>query len=70
MNIATMGAFAIGEYPEGVAVMLFYTVGELFQDAAMNRAKRSIRVLLEIRLLKSPWCAADKAWYSTRKKSR
>src|SRR6476661_38072 len=48
MSIATLGAFAIGEYPEGVAVMLFYTVGELFQDAAVNRAKRSIKALLEI----------------------
>ncbi|TFZ62122.1 cadmium-translocating P-type ATPase [Hymenobacter sp. UV11] len=48
MSIATIGAFAIGQYPEGVAVMLFYTVGELFQDAAVNRAKRSIRALLEI----------------------
>ncbi|RSK45541.1 cadmium-translocating P-type ATPase [Hymenobacter rigui] len=48
MSIATLGAFAIGEYPEGVAVMLFYTVGELFQDAAVNRAKRSIQALLEI----------------------
>ncbi|WP_081867869.1 HAD-IC family P-type ATPase [Hymenobacter sp. IS2118] len=48
MSLATVGAFAIGEYPEGVAVMLFYTIGELFQDAAVNRAKRSIRALLEI----------------------
>ena len=48
MSLATIGAFAIGQYPEGVAVMLFYTVGELFQDAAVNRAKRSIRALLEI----------------------
>ncbi|WP_324680050.1 heavy metal translocating P-type ATPase [Hymenobacter sp. GOD-10R] len=48
MSLATLGAFAIGEYPEGVAVMLFYTVGELFQDAAVNRAKRSIKALLEI----------------------
>jgi Cd2+/Zn2+-exporting ATPase len=48
MSLATLGAFAIGEYPEGVAVMMFYTVGELFQDAAVNRAKRSIRTLLEI----------------------
>ncbi|WP_400190882.1 heavy metal translocating P-type ATPase [Hymenobacter sp. B81] len=48
MSLATLGAFAIGEYPEGVAVMLFYTVGELFQDAAVNRAKRSIRALLEV----------------------
>ncbi|MFD2784821.1 heavy metal translocating P-type ATPase [Hymenobacter rubripertinctus] len=48
MSLATIGAFAIGEYAEGVAVILFYTVGELFQDAAVNRAKRSIRALLEI----------------------
>ncbi|OQP60214.1 cadmium/zinc/cobalt-transporting ATPase [Niastella vici] len=49
MTIATLGAFYVGEYPEGVAVMLFYTVGELFQDAAVNRAKRSIKALLDIR---------------------
>ena len=49
MTIATLGAFSIGEYPEGVAVMLFYTVGELFQDAAVSRAKRSIKALLDIR---------------------
>lgn len=49
MTIATVGAFYIGEYPEGVAVMLFYTVGELFQDAAVNRAKRNIKALLDIR---------------------
>lgn len=49
MSIATIGAFAIGEYPEGVAVMLFYAVGELFQSAAVNRAKRSIKALLDIR---------------------
>jgi cation transport ATPase len=46
MSIATIGAFFIGEYPEGVAVMLFYAVGELFQDAAVNRAKKSISALL------------------------
>jgi Cd2+/Zn2+-exporting ATPase len=49
MSIATIGAFFIGEYPEGVAVMLFYAVGELFQDAAVNRAKRSISALLDVR---------------------
>lgn len=49
MSIATIGAFFIGEYPEGVAVMLFYAVGELFQSAAVNRAKRSIKALLDIR---------------------
>ncbi len=49
MSIATIGAFAIGEYPEGVAVMLFYAVGELFQNAAVNRAKSNIRALLDVR---------------------
>ena len=49
MSIATLGAFFIGEYSEGVAVMLFYAVGELFQTAAVNRAKRSIKALLDIR---------------------
>ena len=49
MSIATIGAFFIGEYSEGVAVMLFYAVGELFQAAAVNRAKRSIKALLDIR---------------------
>ncbi|RZL15146.1 MAG: heavy metal translocating P-type ATPase, partial [Pedobacter sp.] len=49
MTIATLGAFFIGEYAEGVAVMLFYEVGELFQQAALNRAKRSIQALLDLR---------------------
>ena len=49
MSIATLGAFAIGEYPEGVAVMLFYAVGELFQSAAVKKAKGSIKALLDVR---------------------
>ncbi|QNJ99101.1 heavy metal translocating P-type ATPase [Constantimarinum furrinae] len=49
MSIATIGAFAIGEYPEGVAVMLFYAVGELFQNAAINKAKKNIKALLDVR---------------------
>ena len=49
MSIATLGAFAIGEYPEGVAVMLFYAVGELFQNAAVNRARGNIKALLDVR---------------------
>ncbi len=49
MSIATIGAFAIGEYPEGVAVMLFYAVGELFQSAAVKRAKNNITALLDVR---------------------
>ncbi len=49
MVLATIGAFAIGQYPEGVAVMLFYAIGELFQSAAVQRAKRSVKALLDIR---------------------
>ena len=49
MSIATIGAFAIGQYAEGVAVMLFYSIGELFQDAAVKRAKSNIKALLEVR---------------------
>ena len=49
MGVATLGAFAIREYPEGVAVMLFYTIGELFQDGAVLRARRSIKALLDVR---------------------
>ncbi|WP_298495485.1 heavy metal translocating P-type ATPase [uncultured Algibacter sp.] len=49
MSIATIGAFVIGEYPEGVAVMLFYAVGELFQSAAVNKAKGNIKALLDVR---------------------
>lgn len=49
MSIATIGAFYLGEYPEGVAVMLFYSLGELFQDAAVNKSKRSIKALLDVR---------------------
>ena len=49
MAIATLGAFAIGEYPEGVAVMLFYQVGELFQDYAVDRSRKSIADLMNIR---------------------
>jgi Cd2+/Zn2+-exporting ATPase len=49
MSIATIGAFGIGQYPEGVTVMLFYTIGELFQMAAVNRAKRNIKALLDVR---------------------
>src|SRR5690606_6428062 len=49
MSVATVGAFAIGSYSEGVAVMVFYSIGEWFQEAAVNRAKRSIKALLDIR---------------------
>ena len=49
MSVATLGAFAIGEYPEGVAVMLFYQVGELFQSVAVGRSRKSISALMDIR---------------------
>jgi Cd2+/Zn2+-exporting ATPase len=49
MSIATIGAFAIGEFPEGVAVMLFYAIGEIFQTLAVTRAKGNIKSLLDQR---------------------
>ncbi len=49
MSVATIGAFIIGAYEEGVAVMVFYQIGEWFQDAAVDKAKRNIKALLDIR---------------------
>jgi len=49
MTIATLGAFAVDEMAEAVAVMLFYVIGELFQDIAVNRSRKSVKALLEIR---------------------
>ena len=49
MSIATIGAFAIGEFPEAVAVMLFYQVGELFQGYAVDKSRKSISNLIDIR---------------------
>ncbi len=49
MSIATIGAFAIGEFPEGAAVMLFYQVGEFIQSIAVNRSRKSIAALMDIR---------------------
>ena len=49
MTLATFGAFIIGEYPEGVAVMLFYQVGEMFQGMAVNHSRKSITALLDIK---------------------
>ncbi|WP_350445915.1 heavy metal translocating P-type ATPase [Anaeromonas frigoriresistens] len=49
MSIATLGAFAIREFPEAVAVMLFYEVGEMFQDIAVNKSRNSIKSLMDIR---------------------
>ena len=48
MAVATLGAFAIGEFPEAVAVMLFYQVGELFQDYAVDKSRKSIASLMDI----------------------
>ncbi|KJS84214.1 MAG: hypothetical protein JM58_11375 [Peptococcaceae bacterium BICA1-8] len=49
MTIATIGAFLVGEYPEAVAVMLFYQIGEAFQDSAVNKSRRSIKALMDIK---------------------
>lgn len=49
MTISTIGAFFIGEYPEAVAVMIFYQVGELFQNYAVNKSRKSIKTLMNIR---------------------
>src|SRR5690554_2260217 len=49
MTLATLGAFALKEYPEGGAVMLFYNLGELFQSAAVNKARNNIKTLLDVR---------------------
>lgn len=49
MSVATIGAFLIGQYPEGVAVMLFYLLGELFQDMAVDHSRKSISALMDIR---------------------
>ena len=49
MMIATVGAFFVGDYPEAVAVMLFYQVGECFQSYAVNKSRKSITALMDIR---------------------
>lgn len=54
MSIATLGAFLLGEFPEAVAVMLFYQIGEYFQDKATSQSRQSIARLMDIR--------SDKAW--------
>lgn len=61
MIIATLGAFYIGEYPEAVAVMLFYSVGELFQSAAVRKAKSNIKSLLDLRPSSATVIRNDKA---------
>ena len=59
MILATIGAFAIGEYPEAVAVLLFYSVGEYFQDRAVGRARRDIQSLVNLRPDTATVIAAD-----------
>lgn len=49
MTVATIGAFSIGSFSEGVAVMVFYSIGEWFQDSAVNNAKKNIKALLDVR---------------------
>ena len=49
MTVATVGAFAVGDFPEGAAVMLFYQVGELFNDMAVEKSRRSISSVLSMR---------------------
>ncbi|MED5019518.1 heavy metal translocating P-type ATPase [Paenibacillus chibensis] len=49
MSVATIGAFGVGQYPEGVAVMLFYQVGEMFQGIAVNRSRKSISAMMDLR---------------------
>jgi len=49
MSIATIGAFSIGEYPEGVAVMLFYLIGEIFEEQAIGQSRNSISAMMDIR---------------------
>lgn len=49
MTIATMGAFAIGDYPEGIAVMVFYQLGEMLQDMAVEKSKKSVEELMDVR---------------------
>ena len=49
MTVATVGAFFLGEFPEGVSVMLFYRVGEIFEDLAVGRSRRSISALMDIK---------------------
>jgi Cd2+/Zn2+-exporting ATPase len=61
MSVATLGAFLIGSYEEGVAVMLFYVVGELFQEAAVNKAKHSIESLLKVQVEEVTVLENDKA---------
>ena len=60
MTAATVGAFILREYAEGVTVMLFYCIGELFQDAALNRARRSIAALVDVRPRQATVVEADR----------
>ena len=74
MSVATIGAFAVGEYPEGASVMLFYQVGELFQARAVNHSRASITKLMDIRpdyanLYENGKSRGSKDWKYDRRKS-
>lgn len=64
MSVATFSAWGIGEYPEAVAVMLFYRVGELFEDYAVNKSRRSIAGLMDIKVEKTHWIVEDQSQVS------
>lgn len=61
MTIATVGAFLLGEYPEGAAVMLFFQIGELFESCAVERSRRSIASLMDLRPDTAFVCRGDEA---------
>lgn len=61
MSVSTLGAFAIGEYPEAVAVMLFYQIGEYFQDKAVRRSRTSITSLLRMKATQA-WVRREGQW--------
>ncbi|MDR3365335.1 MAG: heavy metal translocating P-type ATPase, partial [Clostridiales Family XIII bacterium] len=65
MVVASIGAFAIGEYPEGVAVMLFYRIGEAFQDRAVDKSKRAIETLMDVRP-ETAWLATEEGFREVR----
>lgn len=84
MAVATIGAILLGDYKEGVAVMLFYQIGELFQSYAVGKSRRNISELMDIRRIMQilnrmenwsrwilmKWRSALSSWYSREKKYR
>ena len=70
MSIAAIGAFLIGEYAEGVAVMLFYRIGEVFETYAVNKSRRSISSLMELRPTMQMLCSMERCAQQTLKMLR